>query len=70
LVDHQVLGKIGRVTGRIAPGRIGEVMVPVRGGTEAFYAFAAGSDETIEEGRRVVVMDYEPPRTVVVTPLE
>jgi len=70
VADHQIVGKVGRVTGVIAPGKIGEVLLPVRGGTEAFYAYAAGNGEVIDQGRRVVVMDYEPPRTVVVTPLD
>lgn len=68
LADHQMIGKIGRVTGRIAPGELGEVMVPVRGGTEHFHAYADGG-ETITTGSRVVVVDYFPPRTVVVTPM-
>ena len=63
-----MLGKVGRVVGRIGPGLVGEVMIPIRGGTEAFYAYSADGD-AIGVGTRVVVMDYEPPRTVVVTPL-
>jgi membrane protein implicated in regulation of membrane protease activity len=69
LADHRMIGKVGRVTGRIAPGLIGEVMVPVRGGTEAFHAYAASADETITVGTRVVVIEYFPPRTVVVSPV-
>ncbi len=65
--DHDVVGKIGRVTGRVAKGTVGEVMLPVRGGVEAFYAYPADESETIDEGTRVVVVDYEPPRTVTVT---
>ena len=65
--EHNVVGKVARVTGRIAPGTVGEVMVPVRGGVEAFFAYPADGEETIEAGARVVVMDYEPPRTVTVT---
>ena len=64
-----MIGKMGRVTGTIAPGRLGEVMVPVRGGSEAFHAYASESDETIPPGTRVVVVEYFPPRTVVVTPM-
>ncbi len=64
--DHQMVGKIGRVTGTIAPGKLGEVMVSVRGGTEAFHAYASDSDETINPGSRIVVVEYYPPRTVVV----
>lgn len=67
-VDHGVIGKAGRVTGRVAPGTVGEVMVAVRGGVEAFYAYPADSEE-IEVGAQVVVLEYEPPRTVVVTRL-
>ena len=64
-----MIGKVGRVTGTIAPGRLGEVMIPVRGGTEAFHAYADDGNDTINPGRRVVVIEYFPPRTVVVTPM-
>jgi hypothetical protein len=62
-----MVGKIGRVTGSIRPGVLGEVMVSVRGGTEAFNAYAADADDVIATGTRVVVVEYFPPRTVVVT---
>ncbi len=57
------------MTGSIVPGGIGEVMVSVRGGTEHFHAYAADADDTIRPGTRIVVVDYLPPRTVIVTPL-
>jgi hypothetical protein len=63
-----MIGKVGRVTGTIAPGHVGEVMVSVRGGSEAFHAYAADSAATIPSGSRVVVVDYFPPRSVVVSP--
>ncbi len=69
MADHQMIGKIGRVTGTVAPGKLGEVMVPVRGGTEHFHAYASDGDDTISTGTRVVVVEYFPPRTVVVTPM-
>ena len=62
-------GLTGRVTGRIAPDHLGEVMIAVRGGAEAFHAYAADRDDTYLPGTRVVVVEYHPPRTVVVTPL-
>lgn len=68
MADQQMIGKIGRVTGTIAPGHIGEVMVSVRGGSEAFHAYATDSAATIAAGSRVVVVEYFPPRTVVVSP--
>jgi hypothetical protein len=67
VADHAVEGKIGRVTGTIRPGLLGEVMLPVRGGTEAFNAYAADTDDIIPGGCRIVVIEYHPPRTVVVT---
>jgi hypothetical protein len=69
LADQQVIGKVGRVTGTIAPERVGEVMIPIRGGSEAFNAYAADTQDTISTGTRVVVVEYFPPRTVVVSPL-
>lgn len=69
MADHQMIGKIGRVTGPIGPGKLGEVMVPIRGGTEAFHAYASDGDDTIATGSRVVVVEYFPPRTVVVSPM-
>ncbi|GHH72299.1 hypothetical protein GCM10017673_27160 [Streptosporangium violaceochromogenes] len=54
------------MTGTIGPGLVGEVMVAVRGGVEAFYAHPSVSDETIPTGSIVVVVEYFPPRTVYV----
>jgi hypothetical protein len=61
-----VVGKQGRVTGRIGPGLVGEVMVPVRGGVEAFNAHPSLADEEFAVGTIVVVVEYSPPRTVYV----
>jgi hypothetical protein len=69
VADHRVIGKVGRVTGRIAPDRLGEVLVPVRGGVEHFHARAADAGDEIPPGTRVVVVDHLPPRSVVVTPV-
>ena len=41
----------------------------MRGGIESFYAYPADSSEEIPVGAQVVVLDYEPPRTVTVTRL-
>ena len=64
-----MVGLQGRVTGRIAPGLVGEVMVQVRGGAEAFMAYAAETGEAIPVGAVVVVMEYHAPRTVYVAAL-
>jgi hypothetical protein len=62
-----MVGKIGRVTGLVAPGTLGEVMIPIRGGAEAFHAYAADGDDVLPTGTRIVVVEYLPPRTVIVT---
>jgi len=62
--DHTVIAKVGRVTGRIGPGLVGEVVIPIRGGSEAFNAYAVDSDETIEVGTRVLVIEHDSARTV------
>ena len=55
-------------TGGIRPGRTGEVMVAIRGGVEAFLARDVNGGE-IRPYTEVVVVEYVPPRTVLVTPL-
>lgn len=61
-----MVGHEGRVTGTVGPGLVGEVMVSVRGGAEAFLAYPASPDETIAVGTMIVVVEYRPPRTVYV----
>ncbi|GLW54226.1 MULTISPECIES: hypothetical protein [Kitasatospora] len=65
-----MIGLVGRVTGRIGAGLVGEVMVhvPERLGTEAFLAYRAVPGEPLQPGTMVVVVDYQPPRTVYVEP--
>jgi len=64
-----MVGKIGRVTATISPGKLGEVIVSIRGGSEAFHAYASDADETMAPGTRIVIVEYYPPRTVVVAPM-
>jgi hypothetical protein len=61
-----LLGAVGRVTVSIPASGPGEVLIPVRGGTEAF---AAWSDEPVARHTRVIVVDCISPRSVFVTPL-
>lgn len=61
-----MVGELGRVTGAVGPGLVGEVMVRVRGGAEAFLAYPAEPDERIERGTVVLIVEYQPPRTVFV----
>jgi hypothetical protein len=65
-----VIGRTGRVTGRVAPGAVGEVTLQIRGGSEAFYAYASVEGVIIDKGVKVKVDDYQPPLTVFVSPIE
>ena len=65
-----VIGRTGRVTGRIAPGAVGEVTLQIRGGSEAFYAYASVDGVSIEKGVKVQIDDYQPPLTVFVSPVQ
>jgi hypothetical protein len=63
-----MVGKVGRVTGAIAPDKTGEVVISIRGGTEAFLAHSVDPEEVIPVNTRVVVVEHYPPRTVYVSP--
>lgn len=67
--DRSLTGRIGRVTGRIGPGTIGEVMLPFRGGTSAFHAHPFHRDRVFAVGERVLVIFFKPPQTVYVDEL-
>jgi hypothetical protein len=60
-----VVGVVGRVTVPIPADGPGEVLLPIRGGTEAF---AAWSDQPIHKGTRVLVVESTSARSVIVTP--
>ena len=65
--QESLIGKVGRVTVSIPASGPGEVLLPVRGGTESF---AALSDEPIARHRRVVVVEALSGRSVFVTPIQ
>ncbi|MCS0605796.1 hypothetical protein NX794_32020 [Streptomyces sp. LP11] len=64
--DASMVGLMGRVTGTVGPGLVGEVIVRVRGGAEHFLAHPADG-RRIEPGTVVMVVEHLPPRTVYVT---
>ena len=61
----ELIGLVGFVSVPIPRGGTGEVMLSIRGGTEAF---AAWSDEPIAKHTRVVVVEGRSARSVTVTP--
>jgi hypothetical protein len=64
--DVPARGHVGRVTGTVGPGLTGEVMLPIRGGSEAYTAYPYIETETLPIGTPVVVMEYAQPRIVYV----
>ncbi len=67
--SNDLIGKIGRVTGRIAPGETGEVMIAFRGGTTAFHAHPADGVTSYPVGEKVLVVEFRSPQTVFVDAL-
>jgi hypothetical protein len=65
--DQEVVGRVGLVKASISPGRLGEVKVAIRGGSEVFHAYAMDPKDSISRGTRVFVVEYFPPRTIVVS---
>lgn len=63
-----MVGRQGRVSGTVGPGLVGEVILAIRGGSEAFNAYPYIGTDTIAIGSLVVVMEYAQPRTVYVSP--
>ncbi len=65
--NEYLIGKTGRVTGRVGPGTVGEVTIAIRGGSEAYFAHPYDGNEEILSGTPVVVVAAASPRTVYVT---
>lgn len=63
--DDPVVGKLGTVTHPISPGKPGEIVVRIRGGTETFMAY---SDTDLPAQAEVLVVAQRSARTVEVTP--
>lgn len=61
--EGSLIGTVGRVTVSIPADGPGEVLLPVRGGSEAF---AAWSDEPVPRHSRVVVVECISARSVFV----
>jgi hypothetical protein len=61
-----LVGLVGLVTTTIPPGGLGEVRLPVSGGT-TFPAYSSNRGVRVPTGTRVTVVEHYPPRTVVVS---
>lgn len=68
-MDRSLTGKIGRVSGRVGPDGVGEVMLGFHGGTSAFHAHPYDGASVFNVGETVLVIYFEPPQTVFVDAL-
>jgi hypothetical protein len=62
----EVVGLVGIVTTTIPVGGLGEVRVRVGLGSQTFGAYAANRGMSLPSGTRVTIVEYFPPRTVIV----
>lgn len=65
-MDDDTTGLVGRVSVPIPIDGAGEVILSIRGGSEAFTAYTQGG-EALSKNARVVVVEQTGPRTVLVT---
>lgn len=66
MLDDDTTGMVGRVSVPIPTDGAGEVILSIRGGSEAFTAYTQGG-EALEKNARAVVVEQTGPRTVLVT---
>lgn len=66
MTDEDPTGLVGRVSVPIPSDGPGEIIVTIRGGSEAFTAYTRGN-ESLEKNARAVVVERTGPRTVLVT---
>jgi hypothetical protein len=64
--QSKYVGKKGRVTGKIAPGTTGEVILELDPGTNTFHAHPADGRSIFELHTLVQVVSFNPPQTVYV----
>jgi hypothetical protein len=67
MADNPLVGKTATVTGRVAPGTVGEVSVNIRGGTETYFARPADGMEVLERGQQALIVGAAAGRTLYVT---
>lgn len=66
MIDDDLTGMVGRVSIPIPTEGSGEVILSVRGGSEAFTAYTQGN-EALNKNARAVVIEQTGPRTILVT---
>ena len=67
--DHsadETVGRVGRVSVPISQGVAGEVIIQIRGGSEAYTAYTQ-TEEPLAVNTRIVVVEQLSSRTLLVT---
>ncbi|HLN06247.1 MAG TPA: hypothetical protein VK217_08215 [Acidimicrobiales bacterium] len=65
-VGDEAVGRVGRVSVPISPGVPGEVIIQIRGGSEAYTAYTQ-TEEPLAVNTRIVVVEQLSSRTLLVT---
>ncbi len=65
-VAAETVGRMGRVSVPISPDLPGEVIIQIRGGSEAYTAYTQ-SEEPLAVNTRIVVVEQLSSRTLLVT---
>jgi|GEM_PF-3319531 hypothetical protein len=63
---NDLIGKSCRVTGRVGPGTVGEVILSFDGGTNTYFAKPADGTSTYEQDETVSIVEFSPPQTLYV----
>lgn len=66
MMDDDLTGMVGRVSVPIPTDGPGEVILSVRGGSEAFTAYTQGN-EVLTKNAHAVVVEQTGPHTILVT---
>jgi hypothetical protein len=65
-LEANLIGMTGRISVPVPVGGAGEIIISIRGGSEAFTAYTLG-DEALPRNARAAVVDKTGARTVLVT---
>jgi hypothetical protein len=65
-LEANLIGMTGRISVPVPVGGAGEIIISIRGGSEAFTAYTLGA-EALPRNARAAVVDKTGARTVLVT---
>jgi hypothetical protein len=65
-LESDLIGMTGRISVPVPVGGVGEIIISVRGGSQAYTAYTAGG-ESLPKNARAAVVEKMGARTVLVT---